>query len=267
MTGPAFMLMTNWRGKKETVIKNITRKLREAKSVLFITGAGLSADSGLPTYRGAGGLYENLSTEDNMPIEEALSGAMFKKAPHLTWKYLMEIERKVTGAQPNTAHGVIAAFEREIERVWVLTQNIDGLHQKAGSRNVLEIHGNLHSLKCTRCGKVNKVNDFSSFHGLPACLECSGMLRPDVVLFGELLPLEKLSILRREMKKGFDICFSIGTSSMFPYIQSPIMEIAREGGFSVEVNPGQSGISHLVDYHLKIRAAEALKCIWEEYKE
>ncbi|MEK6239250.1 MAG: hypothetical protein N2C14_31415, partial [Planctomycetales bacterium] len=123
-------------------IDRATEALRACESLLFITGAGVSADSNLPTYRGVGGLYDARDTPDGMPIEEALSGDTFRSRPEISWKYLRQIGEAVQGAQPNRAHQVIAALEKRLPRVWTLTQNVDGLHAAAGSRNVIEVHGN-----------------------------------------------------------------------------------------------------------------------------
>ena len=116
----------------------IASTLKEAKRVLFITGAGISADSGLPTYRGVGGLYNGESTEDGLEIEEALSGECLAVRPDITWKYLTQIEHNCHGVKPNAAHDAIAALERT-HQVVVLTQNIDGLHGQAGTTNLMRI--------------------------------------------------------------------------------------------------------------------------------
>jgi len=117
-------------------IERIARRLARSRRVLFITGAGISADSGLPTYRGVGGLYNDEATEDGLPIETALSGALFSIRPDVTWKYLAQIAHNCRGAQPNPAHLAIASLERRIPDTVVFTQNVDGLHRKAGSSNL-----------------------------------------------------------------------------------------------------------------------------------
>ena len=130
----------------DRAIDTVVKRLANCKSLLFITGAGVSADSGLPTYRGIGGLYNVEHPEEGIPIEDILSGNMFRRRPELTWKYLGQVEQSSRGATFNRAHEVIAAMEARFPRVWTLTQNIDGFHRAAGSRNVLEIHGRLHEL-------------------------------------------------------------------------------------------------------------------------
>jgi len=204
-------------------IRQIASILKGCQSILFITGAGISADSGLPTYRGIGGLYNNKLTEDGIPVETALSGETLKARPEITWKYLLQIEKNCRNARYNRAHEVIAEMERQFGRVWVLTQNIDGFHHAAGSRNVIDIHGDMHKLQCPRCGWHSVINDYSNIEFPPGCPECGAIVRPEVVLFGEMLPEDKLSALNRELMKGFDIYFSIGTSSVFPYISQPII--------------------------------------------
>jgi len=155
------------------------RILRRARSVLFVTGAGISADSGLPTYRGVGGLYESDATEEGLPIEVLLSGETFRRRPATTWKYLGAIERACRGARPNRAHEAIAALEGALPRVVVLTQNIDGLHRAAGSRDVIEIHGDVHRLACTRCAFRARVPDYEGFEMPPRCPECAALVRPE----------------------------------------------------------------------------------------
>ena len=166
-----------------------------AQRILFITGAGISADSGLPTYRGIGGLYHERLTAEGLSIEQALSGDMMRRRPDICWRYIAEIEANCRGAQPNAAHRLIAALEQEKPSVWVLTQNVDGLHRAAGSRKLIEIHGTVHHLRCTECPHERDVPDFSGLSLPPACPACGGLLRPDVVLFGELLPPQQLDRL------------------------------------------------------------------------
>ena len=130
-------------------IDRIVDHLGRCRNILFVTGAGMSADSGLPTYRGVGGLYNRGETEEGFAIEEMLSGATFRRKPEWTWKYLREVERACRGATFNRGHAVLAEMERHFERVWTLTQNVDGFHYAAGSRNVIPIHGDLRHVRCT----------------------------------------------------------------------------------------------------------------------
>jgi NAD-dependent deacetylase len=236
--------------------------LEAARRVLFITGAGISADSGLPTYRGIGGLYSGGVTEDGMAIEEALSGEVFSMRPEVTWKYLRQIEAACRDASYNRAHEVIAWLERGSREVWVLTQNVDGFHRKAGSRHVIDIHGDVHDIRCTRCDFTERVEDFSGLEPTPRCARCGAVLRPNVVLFGELLPVDKLELLRQELSLGFDLVVSVGTTSVFPYIAGPVIEAARRGTPTVEINPGRTEVSHVVTVRLTMGAAAACDALW-----
>ena len=232
------------------------------KRILVITGAGLSAESGLPTYRGIGGLYSNGETEDDMPIEVALSGPVFRAAPAVTWKHLGRLEQAVRGAKPNRGHHIIAELERKHDVV-VLTQNVDGFHRAAGSTRVIDIHGDCHDLMCTRCDHRERREDYAALSFPPACPSCGGVVRPDVVLFGEMLPSRKVDILYRELDVGFDAYFSVGTTSVFPYIAEPINEAARRGRLTVEINPGATEVSDVVDLKFACGAVRALSAIFD----
>jgi NAD-dependent deacetylase len=245
------------------VLDRVSEAFARAQSVLFITGAGISADSGLPTYRGIGGLYEDASTEEGFAIEEALSGEMLRERPEVCWKYIHQIERACRGASWNRGHEVIAKMEGRYERTWVLTQNVDGFHLGAGSKNVIEIHGDVHKLACTRCQFRQTVEDYAGLSIPPRCSDCGGILRPEVVLFGEMLPTAAVATLERELRRGFDLVVSIGTTSVFPYIAAPVVLARRTGRDTVEINPGTTGVSHVVAHRVRSRAAVALDAIWQ----
>jgi NAD-dependent deacetylase len=236
----------------------LARRLEQAERLLFITGAGMSADSGLPTYRGIGGLYEGVETAEGMSIEEALSGTTMRRDPALCWKYIMQIEKACRGAEPNAGHRAIAALQRRFAEVWVLTQNVDGLHREAGSAQVIDIHGDVRKLACMACTWRRAVTDYAELSCPPRCPECDAIVRPEIVLFGEMLPLDKLAVLQRELERGFDAVFSIGTSSVFPYIAQPIIEARFRGALTVEINPGDSEVTHVVEEKITHGASETL---------
>lgn len=248
-------------------IRQVVDLMRASHSILFITGAGLSADSGLPTYRGVGGLYEGREAAEGLRIEELLSGACFQVRPQLTWKYLLEIEKAGRGARPNLGHQVMAEAEAYFERVWVLTQNVDGLHRQAGSRNIIDIHGDLHRLRCVRCEFAEVVADYTHLAFPPRCPDCQGLLRPDVVLFGERLPERQLAVYETETRRGFDLVFSIGTTSVFPYIAAPVLDAHHFRKPSVEINPGDTDVSEFATVRLRLGAAPALAAIWTAFQQ
>lgn len=243
-------------------LETVAAALRGARRVVAITGAGISADSGLPTYRGVGGLYEEAATEDSVPIEEALSGPMFRRDPGLTWKYIYQIEAACRGAGPNPGHRALASLQHRFEYLTVITQNVDGFHRKAGSRDVIEMHGNVHELYCVGCGRREWVEDFSHIEALPpACPACGAVVRPNAVLFGEMLPSAAVAAYERALAAGPDAVISIGTTALFPYIAGPVFDAARRGALTVEINPGDSDVSAVVDHRVRGRAAEVLPAL------
>ena len=241
------------------ICQEIAGQLLEAGRVLFITGAGVSADSGLPTYRGVSGLYNDETTEDGLSIEEAMSGGCFAEHPEITWKYLAQIERNCEGVKPNAAHHVIAELEKRVEVV-VLTQNVDGLHTAAGSTNVIEINGTLRERFCPQCGAPARADDREV---PPRCNACGGIVRPKVVLFNETLPEEALQRFNEECARGFGMVFIIGTSAVFPYIVEPVIQALDAGVMTVEINPAITQLSNHVDCHIPLGAADSLACLYE----
>lgn len=238
----------------------VAEAIQQAERILIITGAGLSADSGLPTYRGLGGLYNGLTSE-GLPIEAALSGPMLQRDPALCWKYLAQLGQACLAARPNTGHLAIAELQRRKPQCWVLTQNIDGYHCQAGSapERLIEIHGQLAPLFCQSCGAADARLDEHLTRPLPPrCAQCGGVLRPPVVLFEEMLPEDAIGRLYQQVRQGFEVVMAVGTTASFPYIVEPVLAARRNGGFTVEVNPQKTDISHLVDIRLSGRASDVL---------
>lgn len=242
---------------------SVARAIEGAERILFITGAGLSADSGLPTYRGLGGLY-NGRTEEGLPIEAVLSGPMLRQDPALCWKYLAELGRACLAAAPNAGHRAIAALQRRKPQCWLLTQNIDGLHRAAGSPpgQLIEIHGELAPLFCQSCGREDPSLATHLDRPLPPhCAQCGGVLRPPVVLFEEMLPESAIDNLYRELREGFEVVLAVGTTASFPYIIEPVLDTRRRGGLTVEINPQRTVLSERVDLCLQARALDVLPVI------
>ena len=245
----------------------VSNLVRNSETILFITGAGVSTESGLPTYRGIGGLYEGNATEDAVAIEEALSGAMFRRRPEITWKYLWEIAEATRGARPNRAHEVIGKWVKEKPDSWILTQNVDGLHAEAGEHHLIEIHGRAGRIFCPNCGTEEKGEELLFRSGrvekpaAPSCGECESVMRPEVVLFGELLPKEALRQMEALQHAGIDLVMSIGTSSQFPYITAPV-ELASQSGIPcVEINPEETSVSRKCDFRLRAGCGEVLAAL------
>lgn len=243
-------------------IAEVVQILNNANNLLFITGAGISAESGLPTYRGISGIYDNQDTEDGIRIEEALSGSMMRSRPDITWKYLAQMEEACRGKTYNRAHEIIALMEERFKRVCVLTQNVDGFHHKAGSSNVIDIHGCMNDLYCLNCEYETAVQDYTGESIPPVCPSCQGHMRPDVVLFEEMLSSKKTSRLQMEYQMGFDVVFSIGTTSVFPYIAHPVIAAAHANLPTIEINPTQTEVTNFVRIKIAEKAVATMNAIW-----
>ena len=240
----------------------LAERLKNAGRVLFLTGAGISADSGLPVYRGQGGLYNSGATEEGIPFEEVLSAQTLRTAPGRIWEFLGRIDSANRNAAPSAAHRILAGFQKSLTGdVLLVTQNIDGLHTKAGSSDVVELHGSLHRIRCEHCGWKAAIENYDRLDALRVCPECHYVTRPDVVLFGESLPYREIQRLVDESALGFDIGFAIGTTASFPYIRSPFEQIKEGGGLVVEINPCETALSDLADYKLRTTASKALELI------
>ena len=238
----------------------VVAALNRAKRVAILSGAGMSADSGLPTYRGINGLYNDIEIEQNMPIEEILHAYTLARNPALTWKYIAQIDQACRAAGPNDGHRVLAAWDSRFE-LWVITQNVDGFHRAAGSRNVIELHGNLSRLYCCACRAEFDNLEFDLSALPPRCIHCDGLVRPDVVLFGELLPQSAVSHYERELARGFDVMIAIGTTAAFPYIAEPMFNAGARGCVTVEINPDITALSNDVDHHIAGPAREVLQAL------
>lgn len=238
---------------------DLGRVLQGIASMGVITGAGVSAESGIRTYRGSGGLYDD--EEEGERTVEALSGPTLRRDPDRTWRVVAELARRSVAARPNPGHEALAAMEASLERFVLLTQNVDGLHRAAGSRNVIDIHGDVLDTRCMACDAPGRLTP-EVLRGLqvaPTCEACGGTLRPDAVLFGEMLPGEKLARIQREFYDDPpDLVLIAGTTAVFPYIAEPVVFAARAGRLTIEVNPEPTMLSDLVHWSLRAPAGEVL---------
>ena len=164
-------------------LSEIKRIIEEAENIVFFGGAGVSTDSGIPDFRGNGGLYTE-NDDMNEDPETILSSSYIYAHPRKFYKYYKN-NMIYPYAEPNDAHKALAQLERRGKLSAVITQNIDGLHQAAGSKNVIELHGSVHRNYCTRCGKEHNLNYIMDCEGIPYCSLCGAIVRPDVVLYGE----------------------------------------------------------------------------------
>src|SRR5215510_2267718 len=198
-------------GTRRELIDAVGTLLTQVRSALFITGPGLTTESGLPHYRGIPGLLRK-TPHDGRLIETALSPGALQHKPRLTWRYLLEIDRQICVVRPSRGHEVLAALERTLERSTILTVNVDRLHQRAGSRSVIEMHGALHDLLCPRCEISTRHEAYADLPVPPLCATCGSVLRPDMPLFGEPLPPDAFTRLQAEIEVGFNIVFAVGVT-------------------------------------------------------
>jgi NAD-dependent deacetylase len=216
------------------------RSIRPQRVVVF-TGAGVSAESGIPTFRGAGGLWRNYRAED-LATPEA-----FARDPLLVWQWYEWRRGLIRDAQPNAAHIAIARLPDAV----VVTQNVDGLHARGGARNIIELHGNIFRVRCVREG--TERNAFGAFESLPPRCECGALLRPGVVWFGEMPPNDALERAAAAIRDA-DLLLVIGTSGV---VQPAAGLVSLHRGLSIEINPQASALSSACTYALAVTAAEA----------
>ncbi|MCX7860729.1 MAG: NAD-dependent deacylase [Chloroflexus sp.] len=205
----------------DAVITAFAKRLRTARHVTVLTGAGISAESGIPTFRDAQtGLWSHFDPE------ELASPAGFARNPALVWRWYAERRIKACAAQPNPAHYALAELAQRVPQLTLITQNIDGLHQRAGSPDVIELHGSLHRARCMADGSVHTTWDYDE--ELPLCPDCGALLRPDVVWFGEMLPRVALETAWAAAL-DCDVFMSIGTSGVVePAASLPRVALGRD---------------------------------------
>ncbi len=238
------------------MVKSIQNIIQEAKKIVFFTGAGISAESGIPTFRGENGLWENYN-----PKELATPKA-FKENPNLVWRWYEFRREIIRNAEPNIAHKTIVKFEK-FAKTYVITQNVDNLHNRAGSKNILELHGNIEKNFCSICGKRYDFIVFEDKLKAPICEECKGFIRPDIVWFGEMLPQE---IFRNAIHhaENCDVCFVVGTSGVvFPAANIPI-SAKKHNAIIVEINLESTNLSEISDFILLGKASEILPEIFSQ---
>lgn len=234
-------------------------KLKEAKSILFFSGAGISAESGISTFRDENGLWKKFRPEELANFDA------FYANPDLVWEWYQYRRKIVTDAGPNPGHIAIAEFEKYFDKVTVVTQNIDNLHRRAGSNHIYELHGNIERNYCIECRTFYDTPEVKSSEKTPRCEKCGGLIRPDVVWFGENLPQGVFAAAEKEAE-ACDICFVVGTSALvYPAAYIPIT--AKNGkAFVVEINIKTTEISGAVDYAIQGKSGEILPLILDEVK-
>ncbi|MFY9780576.1 MAG: NAD-dependent deacylase [Candidatus Baltobacteraceae bacterium] len=227
----------------------VRERLARARSVCVLTGSGISSESGLPTFRGVNGLWRNRR------VEELASPQGFARDPRLVWTWYNERRAAHEAALPNAGHRALVALEAKVPDFTLATQNVDSLHRRAGSKNVLELHGHLREARCSRCGTRRSLAS-----GMPPDEiehDCGGRFRPDIVWFGESLP-EELWLRAVAAAERAEVMLVVGTSGLVNPAATLATHFARPHAFVVEVNPEATVISAVADVTLRGTATEVL---------
>jgi NAD-dependent deacetylase len=233
------------------ISEELIQTLRTAQRVVVLTGAGTSAESGVPTFREAQtGLWARYDPQE-LATPEA-----FQKNPRLVWEWYTWRRELVAKAQPNPGHVALVQMQAHIPEFMIVTQNVDGLHQRAGSKPVIELHGNITRTKCALCNHL--VESWAPTEEVPPhCPHCDGLLRPDVVWFGESLPEEAFSQAMTAVMQC-DIVFSLGTSSLvYPAAALPY-EALKYGAKLIEMNPNNTPLTPHVHFALSGQVGQIL---------
>ena len=237
----------------------MSRLPEPVRSVAILTGAGISAESGVPTFRGKEGLWRTYRPE------ELATPSAFRRDPVLVWEWYNWRRERIGACAPNAAHSTLIAMEAAFPDFSLITQNVDGLHQLAGNRNVVTLHGNIWYMRCTQNCRPPWPDETTPLAEIPPrCPNCGAMARPDVVWFGESLPAEALAAAYASARRC-DLMLVIGTSALVqPAASLPLIALQR-GAHVIEVNPQQTPISSLVDQVIREPAAVALPRLWKEW--
>ncbi len=233
--------------------------LLAAKSVCLLTGAGISAESGIPTFRGKEGLWKTYRAE------QLATPMAFIQDPKLVWEWYDWRRGIIASKDPNAGHLVLAEWEELFSDFTLITQNIDGLHQRAGSHNVIELHGNIWKHRCIDENTIIENHDFPLKKIPPHCEKCGALLRPHVVWFGESLDG---SILHKsfQLSSSCDVMFSIGTSAVVQPAASLPLSAAQAGAKVIEINPDPTPLTGTADFSFRAKSGEFLPVLNEELK-
>ncbi|MCG6151661.1 SIR2 family NAD-dependent protein deacylase [Leptospira bandrabouensis] len=241
-----------------TLSPDVIQRIRSAKNILFLTGAGISSESGIPTFRGEGGYWKTFKAEE-LATPEA-----FENHPDVVWEWYDWRRGICLDAKPNEGHLTIAKWQSLSPSINLITQNVDGLHSRAGSKNLLEIHGNIFRARCTSCReKFSLGEDGINQPGLKFCPVCESLLRPDIVWFGEGYD-NKLLTKAWELSKVAHIVFVIGTSANVSVPANLALTAIRNGALGIEINPETTTLTPSMQVHFGGKSGEVLPEIFKE---
>lgn len=238
-------------------LKEAAEIIRKANYVIALTGAGISVESGIPDFRSAGGLWEKYDPSVYAHIDS------FRRSPEMIWDMLFEMIDLTRNAKPNPAHVALAEMEKKNILKAIVTQNIDNLHQEAGSKNVIEFHGNAHHLECLECGYTEPVTSTDFGGKPPRCKKCKSIMKPRVIFFGEMIPQQAL-MESQMLANSADAILVIGTSAIV-YPASSIPYIAKQNRAKViEMNVEHTGLTNAItDIFIQGKAGDTLPRLLE----
>ena len=239
--------------------EDLIELLQRSNRIVALTGAGVSQESGLRTFRDAQtGLWAQYKPE------ELASPEAFRRDPKLIWDWYTWRREAVKGVRPNAGHYALVEIEKHVPLFTLITQNVDNLHRMAGSQNVLELHGNIQRVRCADCYTFTETWDEDT-ESVPRCAVCGGLLRPDVVWFGEALPRDQLESAV-EAARACDVFFSIGTSGVVQPAASLAFAAHHRGAAVIEVNAEPTPLTPKADYFLQGKSGEILpelvRAVW-----
>jgi NAD-dependent deacetylase len=240
------------------ILSELAHLLRQVRHVVALTGAGVSQESGIPTFRGPGGLWRNFRPE------ELATPQAFVRDPVLVWEWYDWRRGLISQARPNPGHRALVALEEAIPDFTLITQNVDGLHVQAGSRRVLEVHGSIWQVRCTSCGEVREDRRVP-LPIPPACAACGGLLRPGVVWFGESLDPEVLEEVRQALRR-VQLLLVAGTSAVVQPAASFALWAKEQGARLVEINPDATPLTPYCDFVLEGKAGVMLPLLVKAWK-
>lgn len=238
--------------------KSVIEKFLSPSKIVVLTGAGVSAASGVPTFRGKEGLWKKYSPQ------ELANPQAFAAKPELVWEWYIWRRNLINQVKPNSAHHALVDLEKMNSGFTLITQNVDNLHRQAGNTRVIELHGNIMKNKCFDCNKTSD-SEVHLNNGLPHCTYCGGLIRPDVVWFGEALPFEALQNAQSAVTEC-GLCLSVGTSGVVEPAASLPFQAKAHGAYVVEINPEQTPLTEHADLFIQDSADKVLPEIIIELK-
>ncbi len=241
------------------MIDDIVQRMRLARRCVVLTGAGISAESGVPTFRGKEGLWGKFRPEELATMDA------FMANPNIVWEWYKWRRNLLADVNPNPGHHALAAMEKWFDSFVLVTQNVDGLHRIAGSQDVLELHGNILRNKCVKCSSPFPEHIDINPENIPTCERCGGGIRPDVVWFGEMLDADTINRAFDESARS-EIFFSVGTSAIVQPAASLPLEAKQHGATLIEINPEETPLSRIADFRIGKPSGEFLPQLMEAFE-